>query len=772
MRIGLVTCIYNNLDKEPFKGVYNREIHYLYSVKSIARWGYNIHVFCSSREYNKINDFFKNEVNVYIHKFDLFNHPLHEHIQQIREANIELYTNKHWKFRYVEVMWGKFLFLKKILDVQLYDNLYWVDAGISYPALFPDRLNPHTTDDRFKNGLLDYDFSKIFSEESRFLTNLSSIQNNRLFFMRTAPQQSSLPKEISPASISQTTTIIGSFFGGNSISLYEFIQDFNNLAKKCIEYGELFFEQQLMTELYYRNPTKYLTYHFTDWGHENEAHYRPPYEFMYHDIYEIWGEIEDDLSNMTTNNHQLNKIISFSLFGNNIKYIQGIKKNVFIAKSKLPDWRIRIFIDSEDLDANVLFWLRGQGNVDIVDVRHDLNLRTLDKNQVFWRFIAFSEKNSLVISRDADSRFTDREVEYIKRWEKVLNKLFIIRDHPWQSKIPAGLVGVNTTEFDIASLYEKIMEAIEKYDGYYGSDQDFLEELFPNSNDDSFICSYENENFLPYGKDIFIGAQMDENDNPLCVKSVELQEELKQQYYTYNICSISIGREYHLYTKDLIDSVFKNTNPSIFTIVTDDSEQFLKQKKIYGDKLNIVKLEDGIKTRTGNNFNYNLKAYALLEDLKTNSSAKFCIYVDSDMQFMEGSDQQIMKQLSEKNEIGKPVAFASRPALLLNNKLSLDNSFFKDKIKDLPSGRFHDSSHCVNEQFLVLSRMLPYYRFFINRWLDKEEFLRLSNKNAYAEGLEIGMSLSEAFFKLRFDFRWNDLLQSYSNKTGNYHTYG
>lgn len=160
-----------------------------------------------------------------------------------------------------------------------------------------------------------------------------------------------------------------------------------------------------------------------------------------------------------------NKVIAFSLFGPKDLYLIGAVENAREANIFYPGWRTVFFV-GESVPREVIQELL-QAHAEVVHVE-----LAEDFKSAFWRFKAACMPDvSHVIFRDADSRFSRREVTAVEEWIRSGQPLHTIRDHPhhiWQ--VQAGMFGV--TGDAIATLCRAQKQ---DYEGdYYGADQDFL----------------------------------------------------------------------------------------------------------------------------------------------------------------------------------------------------------------------------------------------------------------------------------------------------------
>ena len=119
----------------------------------------------------------------------------------------------------------------------------------------------------------------------------------------------------------------------------------------------------------------------------------------------------------------MSKIISMSVWGNDPSYSIGAIKNAQIAKKLFPDWMCRIFVN-ETVPTYYINDMLKLTNVELAQV---------DRKNVFgayWRFYSmFQNEDDIVISRDSDSRLSERELRCVNEWIQIDKKFSIIRDH-------------------------------------------------------------------------------------------------------------------------------------------------------------------------------------------------------------------------------------------------------------------------------------------------------------------------------------------------------
>ncbi len=166
----------------------------------------------------------------------------------------------------------------------------------------------------------------------------------------------------------------------------------------------------------------------------------------------------------------MSKIVSFSIFGNNPIYSKGLERNLDLASTHYPDWKLRVYSDVQNYrDLEKQF---RQSNIELIesDLRHP-------NHGLFERFRPmFDSSVELWISRDLDSRITSREAAAVYEWENSGEVLHVMRDsHNHSYPIMAGMFGMKKiNRFSQIAIRNKI-------ESYYGNqmhyDQLFLSEI-------------------------------------------------------------------------------------------------------------------------------------------------------------------------------------------------------------------------------------------------------------------------------------------------------
>lgn len=220
------------------------------------------------------------------------------------------------------------------------------------------------------------------------------------------------------------------------------------------------------------------------------------------------------------------KVISFSLWGNSPKYCVGAVKNAELARSLFPDWTCRFYCDSV-VPSDCLASLQRGHNVQVIKTAVVGDWGFLTR-----RFLPMSERGvDVMISRDTDSRLSEREEHAVNAWLKSGKAAHIMRDHPHHGGYPmmGGMFGMRKNVID------DVAELLERMEGTpaYNFDQAFLaHHVWPVIKHD---CTVHDEFFdkRPYPTERqgleFVGQVFDENDQPVASHVELLKQVLAMQ---------------------------------------------------------------------------------------------------------------------------------------------------------------------------------------------------------------------------------------------------
>ena len=140
------------------------------------------------------------------------------------------------------------------------------------------------------------------------------------------------------------------------------------------------------------------------------------------------------------------RIISFSLYGADPRYIYGAVRNAQLVPIYFPTWRARFYVENPNgttrhakVSMRIITKLRVLG----AEVCY-LDSERAQLAPMLWRFlVAQDPRVKRFIIRDADSRLNSRDAAVVHEWEKSGKAFHCIRDHPWHSNyaVLGGLWG-------------------------------------------------------------------------------------------------------------------------------------------------------------------------------------------------------------------------------------------------------------------------------------------------------------------------------------------
>jgi hypothetical protein len=133
----------------------------------------------------------------------------------------------------------------------------------------------------------------------------------------------------------------------------------------------------------------------------------------------------------------MRKIISFCIYGDNLKYTRGLYENLLLIQQNLPDYHAVIYegnnVPSEWIEKYKQFLF----------VQH-IKTESIGHDNMIDRFYAVDlEDAEIVFIRDADSRIHSRDLFTIKHFEQSKHTFHTTRDHPEHgAPILGGLWGI------------------------------------------------------------------------------------------------------------------------------------------------------------------------------------------------------------------------------------------------------------------------------------------------------------------------------------------
>ena len=178
----------------------------------------------------------------------------------------------------------------------------------------------------------------------------------------------------------------------------------------------------------------------------------------------------------------MKQVISYSLYGSEMRFLVGAIKNAELAQRFFPGFTSRYYY-GKSVPKWVLSTLLVFPHVELIKVEDEENsiART-------WRFMACLDTDvDVVLSRDVDARLSLREAEAHQEFMDSNFNFHIIRDHPAGHNyvISAGMFAMKTQAYGNL-MHKKLLD----YDfrDEYMADQNFLaREIYPHVENDCLV---------------------------------------------------------------------------------------------------------------------------------------------------------------------------------------------------------------------------------------------------------------------------------------------
>lgn len=304
MKTKIVTALWLNVEGFPFQGTRDtQKTRYFGSLLSHCK-NIDLPIVCYTHEINWDELVHLKEVNnlsnLELKLLELKDMKLHGAIEKVRETNyIEELAG-----RGPEIMWGKFQCLEQELDG--FDMVYWVDAGIQHPVILPWMFNSLYADASFHQGgraawadneISQYNFPKLFN--GYMFEKLNILCNGKFFNIVCNDGQGSY--RFKEHGISDNDTIgpypLGGVFGGDVSIVRKYLELFWAVCDKVLKANYYCTDQSVMKmvlDLFGRDsPAFYLAhfdchyyehrdFHFKLW--DNTQGYCKPFYMVFIDI--------------------------------------------------------------------------------------------------------------------------------------------------------------------------------------------------------------------------------------------------------------------------------------------------------------------------------------------------------------------------------------------------------------------------------------------------------------------------------------------------------
>jgi hypothetical protein len=265
-KVLFITSIYSNLWGTNFGGRPSRKHHYKQSLLNILNMN-PTHCICftSEEEYDELYDFYyvKNDIKKELLEIVVFDLKKSKYYSLINEKKD---LEKMKKFdRCFEIQYNKFFWFELIQDINKYDKVYWIDAGLSHSGLFPSEYRVGTDyNSYFRVNLFKPEYlNRINMKTEDKLVIFSKNNTGKFFWSQTLPHKYY-------KNYKREKHIIGAMFGGKPDLYLKYVNLFNDLLLQLLNNEkDLYMEEQIMTCLFYNNNDLFVLEEFDDWYRRN-----------------------------------------------------------------------------------------------------------------------------------------------------------------------------------------------------------------------------------------------------------------------------------------------------------------------------------------------------------------------------------------------------------------------------------------------------------------------------------------------------------------------
>lgn len=214
------------------------------------------------------------------------------------------------------------------------------------------------------------------------------------------------------------------------------------------------------------------------------------------------------------------KVITFSLWGKEKRYLIGAIKNAELALNFYPDFEYWFYIHKHTVPSDIIQQLMKIKNTKIIFKDNNL----LTSKPMCWRFEAIDDENvEIMMPRDTDTRIFEREKLAVDEWLKSGKLIHIMRDHKkfHNYKIFGGMFG--TRKIPSIKSWKDIIKSVNQKNKKRMYDLDVLKIILNNVNINNILVHTTAKKFkneiakdfpIPYDKDYnFVGCYIYEDDS-------------------------------------------------------------------------------------------------------------------------------------------------------------------------------------------------------------------------------------------------------------------
>lgn len=261
----IVTGFYTNLNGTKHGGRADRHYQYLHSLASLLKMtNADFYIFCDPLQEPELREVVDavGRTNVTIFRFDIRDFYLKDLFEKYRDIEEAKTSYRCQEIQYLKTFWMKDLenYVK-----QKYEYIFWIDIGISYSGLIPDKhlIFPD-------NGLPEYFNSSLFCND--LLNGMKKASDNRLLMFAihnngpTFYRRNVFDDKFESISYHAIAGIIG----GRKSNVDWFQDQFTTIAIELAETKKQTYEEETIYQIIWdKYPDRFNVQEFEMWWHED-----------------------------------------------------------------------------------------------------------------------------------------------------------------------------------------------------------------------------------------------------------------------------------------------------------------------------------------------------------------------------------------------------------------------------------------------------------------------------------------------------------------------
>lgn len=289
MKPQFVTAIYTGLEGTRFNGnaqggIYDR---YKQSLRSLAAGGYGIVCFTAAAHMDELTEYYKDYPNLTLVQFELSEYHSHAEIEAIKDLKPKYITEDSWRSRCVEIMWGKFHWLHKVIrdwNLEEDDSIFWIDAGIFHGGLISNTMRSAKSKDF-------YDFDTI-TQDRNLYDDLVKYADGKVINIRSQQVNHGSDDYYEHNGHRPEYGICAGIFGGKKNNVFDYTMFFTLTVTHLLRDNILLKEEEIMYLWHSRYPDKFKTFEFNNWYHEDWGSplYDPAQHVSFSDFFKVIRE--------------------------------------------------------------------------------------------------------------------------------------------------------------------------------------------------------------------------------------------------------------------------------------------------------------------------------------------------------------------------------------------------------------------------------------------------------------------------------------------------